>query len=136
MKLGKILAATVPVLLLCGCRLMAVPDPLTPVVTQIHTEKSDRQEPLAHSVHTAVTNEDTSQILTYLRLVKPQAEAPVNPELVKGPMYTITLQRSDGSTVTYRQKAEKYFCTPEGCWHRIDPSLGACLEYLLESLMS
>lgn len=126
MRKWKIGALILGLLFLWGCRKEPRQEPLTPVVRQIRLETDNLS-------YEASQDLETSKILTYLRLAVPESLSPVNPELVKGPMYTITVLRSDGTGITYRQKSDKYFCVPDGTWHKIDPATGAYLEVLLRS---
>ncbi len=111
----------------CGCA-RATPRPPRPVVTAITvTEVGSR--PLA--VQRFTTDQQTSAVLNYLRLLDIRGPAPVNPEQVAGPMYEIQLHFSDGSVTALRQKDDRYFLM-NGTWRQIEPYSGARLTRILE----
>ncbi len=113
--------------LLCGCS-AAKKATVHPVVTAISitVQNGSHQEVLAFT-----SDRETSWVLNYLRTLSDCGEASVNPAYVKGPMYTFSLQFSDGSFQTLRQKNERYFMDTDGIWREIEPYSGSRIRSML-----
>lgn len=99
-----------------------------PVVTgiRITLEEKGQQEDLLFD-----TDSQTSPVLNYIRAVRLGAPAAVNPEHVAGAMYTFTLELSDGSRRTLRQKGSRYFMAGDGIWYHMESRSEAKLDGVL-----
>lgn len=75
-------------------------------------------------------------VLTYLRKLKPQLFANIDPETFRTNAFRITLTLSDGSRQVFHQLHDQYLQKNDGAWHSIDPAYGSALVRLLEELPS
>lgn len=75
-------------------------------------------------------------ILNYLRMLTYHGSADTDPERLAGNAYEITLHYANGSTTTYRQRADQYLSKDGHPWEKIRPEQAALLFPLLESTPS
>ena len=122
------------IVLLAGCTRQELP-PAAPHRVVVRISVSTQSQDLS-AQREYTSPEKMGAVLGYLRLLRPSSKASVNPQHVKGEMYYITLTNSDGSQITYQQKADRYFLNRDGDWVVIDPGFGARLPELLENLTS
>ncbi len=113
--------------LLWGCARVE-PRPAQPVVREITVTEVTADPP---AVQHFASDQQTTAVLNYLRLLDIRGPAPVNPEQVAGPMYEIRILYSDGSVSTTRQKADRYILLDDR-WQQIEPYSGSRLERILE----
>lgn len=75
-------------------------------------------------------------ILFYLRQLDYQGKAHTDPERICGDNYQITVTNSDGTTRSYRQRANRYLSRDHHPWECIDPKRAEILYPLLQSMPS
>lgn len=112
-------------LFLTGCRSAPVEKaPQYRVVSQITVTT-------AHGEQDFFTQRKMIRLLDYLRSLDPYVPAPEDPSAIEGELTAITLNRSDGSHITYWQKGDRYLMKEGDLWRRIDPEAGRRLKLLL-----
>lgn len=111
-----------------GCRFQPSHNPLNRVVTKISIIY---QNGGFTSQRDYTDDENTRQILNYLRLINPYGKPEENPETVSGHEYRILLFHEDTVTTEYRQKDDRFFMNPDGKWLNINPNQGQKLGWLL-----
>ena len=84
------------------------------------------------SVYTS--QEKTTWILNELRQLGQKTLAQIDPDVLTGRSYVITLERTDGKTVVYRTKGERFIRRDDEPWKQMDPKGMDNLVYLLEHL--
>jgi hypothetical protein len=74
------------------------------------------------------------QILNGLRQLGQKTLAQMDPDTLSVPFYQIILERSDGSSITYRIRGERYIRRNHDPWMQTDPQALSDLVTLLQSL--
>lgn len=82
------------------------------------------------------TSEKMSRILNILRSIGTSSSPDLDPEPLKLRCYTIILTRSDGSTLTYKTKGDRYIRKNDEAWQQTDPKIVSELNLLLQTLPS
>lgn len=123
-------------LLFCGCRANAEsPEPAPPL--RIVTQVSVTCRPTDGIGERHYTQSQKMEaILNYLRSLEYAGKAEVDPELLAGNAYQITVQLSDGSTQVYYQRADRYLSRNCAPWEKIDPEQATLLAPLLQDMQS
>ena len=120
-----ILAAAV----LMGCSLTRGPVQTQPrTVTQITADYRSG----VIELHRQYTDADKMRaVLNYLRCLTPSGIPDEDPTSVAGSVVQIVLTYSDGSTKTYRQRADQYLQIEDGAWQSIPSEKGREFPLLL-----
>lgn len=103
-----------------GCSRIHTPgeqEPAQRMVVQIDVSCSQDGE----SIHRSYTSENKMEaMLLYLRLLKSQGPAQVNPEELLGPVSKIVVQFSNGQQRIYRLRADRFLSTDSRPWQSVD----------------
>ncbi len=115
--------------------------------SRIDTGNDDRNR-FVSQIDVVYTNEEGTQlfhyttpekmqtILLYLRLLKPEKQATLNPERLTGSVYKITVHFSNGQQCIYRQRADRFLSKNAKPWQEIDRQQAQTLPRLLKKLPS
>ncbi len=121
--------------MLCSCRQVQPEQtvPKTRVVTRIQVSYTHGMTQLQR---TYSTNQKMETVLLYLRLIKEEGRAVIDPERLDGASCTITVEYSDGKKNVYYQRGDGYLSRNSRPWQRIDPKHGRWLRPMLENIPS
>lgn len=75
-------------------------------------------------------------VLQYLRLLKREGTADLDPELLTGDRYDITLYYSDGQQKIYRQRSNRYLSKNCQQWEKINQEQAERLYPILQAMPS
>lgn len=118
--------------LLTGCAVQPQ-EPSVRVVTRVDVT-CNRDGQLLQRQYTET--EKMQPLLNYLRLLEPRGLATVDPELVRGNAYEITLHFSQGAPTVYYQHSERFLSKNRHPWQKVDSHLSGELYPILRDLPS
>lgn len=127
-KLKRTLFFLLLAILLTGCHRNSHTDVASQIVTEITVTCETCTEFTRRYYN---THEKMQPILLYLRAVSPGFKPDTDPEHLSDRIICITLQKADGSTKVYRQKADRYLQQDHGDWRKINPEWGVTLYRIL-----
>lgn len=127
-KLKRTLVFLLLAILLTGCHRNSHTDVASQIVTEITVTCETCTEFTRRYYN---THEKMQPILLYLRAVSPGFKPDTDPEHLSDRIICITLQKADGSTKVYRQKADRYLQQDHGDWRKINPEWGVTLYRIL-----
>lgn len=127
-KLKRTLFFLLLAILLTGCYRNSHTDVASQIVTEITVTCETCTEFTRRYYN---THEKMQPILLYLRAVSPGFKPDTDPEHLSDRIICITLQKADGSTKVYRQKADRYLQQDHGDWRKINPEWGVTLYRIL-----
>ena len=80
--------------------------------------------------------EKMSSVLNYIRLLEGHGPPKTDPERIRGDVFKIILQFSDGQQQVYYQRADTYLSRCCGPWETIEPDQGSQLYPMIVGMSS
>ena len=118
-------------LLFSGCKKQSLHIPST--VTQIHVTGTLARRP----VQRQYTGSETMEfVLNYLRTLDFDGFTSLDPTLLPGDDFVITLFFSDNTSKLYRVHSNRYLCHPDGKWEKVDAEKAGRLASIIQTYRS
>ena len=113
-------------IVLGGCKSTPIHIPKT--VSQIDISGTLARQPIQQQY----TDDSSMQaVLNYLRSLEFEGFTSLDPTILPGDDFSITLRFSDNSNKVYRIHGSRYLCRPDGNWEKVDPKKANLLLSIL-----